>query len=691
MKCRILHESRGRLRVHLMMNRMTMDQADILEYYLKDCVGIVSATVYDRTADAVICYDSDRADIIRILSEFSFATCEVTVPEHTGRALNREFSEKLIFTIIRRYLKRLLIPAPIRHIICLIKSVKYIFKAIRSLREGRLDVAVLDAVAIVVSLIRGDFSTASSVMFMLRIGEILEEWTHKKSVDDLARTMSLNVEKVWVQSEDGQEVLTSLSQVRAGDRIVVRTATMVPLDGVVVSGNATVNQASITGESLPVAKEEGSYVYAGTVVEEGEVVVQVDKVSGEGKYDRIVRMIEESEKLNSISEQKATSLADRLVPFSLGATALTWLITRNVTKALSILMVDFSCALKLTIPIAVLSAMRESSHHGISVKGGKYMEAVAKADTIVFDKTGTLTHASPKVADVIAFNGKRKKEMLRLAACLEEHYPHSIANAIVAEAKAQNLKHEEHHTSIEYIVAHGISSIDNGRKVVLGSSHFVFEDEGCVVPENQKDRLAAIPEQYSHIYMAIDGVLAAVICVEDPLRQEAREVVERLHEFGISKVIMMTGDSERTARAVAAEVGVDEYDSEVLPEDKAGFIKREHEAGRTVIMVGDGINDSPALSEADVGIAISDGAAIAREIADITISADDLYALLTLRLLSERLTKRIQGNYRTIVGFNLMLIILGVVGVLPPTTTALLHNVSTIAIALRSMTNLIDE
>ncbi len=689
MKCRILHESPGRIRVHVIRGRMTMDEADLLEYYLEMADAVETAKVFDQTGDAIIRYQGERKEIISLLARFQFETCELEVPDHNSRAINRQYQEKLVMTVVWHYLKRMFIPAPIRHVICFFKSLKYIVHGIRSLIHGRIDVAVLDAVAIAVSVIRGDFSTASSVMFMLRIGEILEEWTHKKSVNDLAKMMSLNVDKVWLAA-DGQEVLVPLDQVRAGDEIVVRMGNMIPLDGIVAAGEMTVNQASITGESLPVSKRPGSYVYAGTVVEEGECRIKVDKVTGEGKYDRIVRMIEDSEKLKSETENRAENLADKLVPYSLGGTMLTWLLTRNAQKALSILMVDFSCALKLAMPISVLSAMRESSRHHISVKGGKYLELVSEADTIVFDKTGTLTHASPTVADIVTFNGHEKDDMLRLAACMEEHYPHSIANAIVAEAARRGLYHDEHHTSIQYVVAHGISSLEGEKKAVIGSAHFVFQDEKCVVPEDEREKLEAIPGEYSHIYLCIDGALAAVICIEDPLRENAPEVIRGLHEAGFSRVVMMTGDSRRTAQAAAEKIGVDEFYAEVLPEDKAGFIRAEHEAGRKVIMIGDGVNDSPALAEADVGIAISEGAAIAREVADITISSEDLGTLITMKQLSDALMRRINSNYRGIMGFNGALIALGVLGVLPPTVTALLHNVSTIGFGLHSMTNLLE-
>lgn len=688
MKFKILHESRGRLRVHADVRAMTLRQADALEYYLLAQEGVTGAAVYERTCDAVITFTAPRKDILRILGLFSYAKGEALMPEQTSRELNREYQDRLADVVLLAAVEKLFFPAPLRAAIAVIKSAKYIYAGFRSLLSGRIEVALLDATAITVSLLRCDFATASSVMRLLKIGEILEEWTHRKSVADLARTMSLNVDKVWLLS-DGREALTPIADVREGDSVIVRTGSMIPLDGRVTDGVATVSQASITGEPLPVRKDLGSYVYAGTVVEEGECVIRVDKAAGSGRYDRIVSMIEQSERLKSGAEAKAGRLADKLVPYSLGGTVLTYLITRNVTKALAILMVDFSCALKLAMPLAVLSAMRECGDHGISVKGGKFLEAVAEADTVVLDKTGTLTYATPTVAQVVPFGGIDEDEALRLAACLEEHYPHSMANAIVSEAKRRCLRHEERHSSVEYVVAHGISSSVGGRKVVIGSYHFVFEDEGCVVPESERARFDAISDEYSHLYLAVSGVLAAVICICDPLRTEAPAAIAALKALGIGKVVMMTGDSERTARAVAAKVGVDEYFSEVLPEDKARFISAEHAAGRRVIMVGDGVNDSPALSEADAGIAISEGAAIAREIADITVSADDLNALVTLKALSDALMRRIGVNYRTIISFNLMLIVLGVAGVLPPATSALLHNASTIAISLKSVTNLL--
>ena len=692
MKCTILHESRGRLRVHLSCRRMSLREADVLEYYLRALPGVEDVKVYDRTQDAVICYRAERAGLIAALSAFSFAKAEdmELVPEHTARALNREFEDKLAMTVMCRVFNRLFLPVPLTTAIALFRSVKYIKEGLKALWHGKLSVAVLDATAVTVSMVRGDFATAGSVMFMLRLGEILEEWTHKKSVADLAGAMALNVDQVWKVAGE-TELLVPIHEVQAGDDIVVRTGNLIPLDGKVVSGEATINQASITGESMPIPKRPGSYAYAGTVVEEGECVIRVEKAMGGGRYDRIVRMIEESEKLKSTAEDKAARLADRLVPYTLGGTVLTYLLTRNVTKMLAVLMVDFSCALKLAMPIAVLSAMRESSGYHISVKGGRFLEAVSKATTVVFDKTGTLTYATPTVAQIIPFGGTKEEDMLRLAACLEEHYPHSMANAVVEEAKRRGLSHEEYHSQVQYVVAHGISSMVEGRTVLIGSAHFVFEDEGCVVPEGEEEKFEALPAQYSHLYLCIAGKLAAVICIYDPLRKEAKDAVRALHECGIEKVVMMTGDNRKTAEAVAAEVGVDEVYAEVLPEDKANFIRAEKAAGRTVIMIGDGVNDSPALSEADAGIAISTGAAIAREIADITIASEDLFELVTLRRLSEALMARIHRNYRTIVGFNFSLIVLGVAGILPPTTSALLHNMSTLAISLKSMTNLLPE
>ncbi len=692
MKCTIQHDIPGRLRVHLCCGRMSLRQADVLEYYLRSQAGVQSVKVYDRTQDAVVRYTGEKKAVHHALAVFSFGKAEAMelVPEHTSRALNREFEDKLVTTVIRRGLSCLFLPVPVTSAIAVLRSVKYIKEALRALFHGQLTVAVLDGTAVAVSVIRGDYDTAGSVMFMLRLGEILEEWTHKKSVADLASAMSLHVDSVWMQA-DGTEVLTKITDVRPGDRIVVRTGSLIPLDGTVAEGEAMVNQASLTGESMPVAKRPGSPVYAGTVAEEGECVITVEKVSGSGRYDRVVRMIEESEKLKSTAEDKAARMADKLVPYTLGGTVLTYLLTRNVTKMLAVLMVDFSCALKLAIPISVLSAMRESSGYHISVKGGRFLEAVAKADTIVFDKTGTLTYATPTVARIVPFGGRDESEMLRLAACLEEHYPHSMANAVVEEAKRRGLSHEEYHSQVQYVVAHGISSMVEQEQVFIGSAHFVFEDEGCRIPEGEREKFDAIPAAYSHLYLCIGRELAAVICIHDPLRREARDAVKALHDCGFTNVVMMTGDNRRTAESVAREVGVDAVYAEVLPEDKASFIRTEKEKGHTVIMVGDGVNDSPALSEADAGIAISTGAAIAREIADITIASEDLFELVILRRLSEALMSRIHGSYRFIVGFNLSLILLGVAGILPPTTSALLHNTSTLGISLKNMTNLLDE
>ena len=690
MKCQILHESRGRLRVHLSCSRMTLRQADVLEYYLKHATGAETVQVFDRTCDAVIVYPCACETVIRALAAFSFQKAETMdlVPAHTPRELNREFEDKLAMTVLRRAFSKLFLPLSVRAVIAMVRSVKYIKEGLSALLHGKLSVAVLDATAVTVSMVRGDFDTAGSVMFMLRLGEILEEWTHKKSVADLAGAMALNVDQVWVKA--GQtEVLVPVSSVKEGDLVVVCTGNLIALDGKVVEGEAMVNQSSMTGESMPVVKHEGSFVYAGTVCEEGECVFRVEKTMGGGRYDRIVKMIEQSEKLKSTAEDKAARLADRLVPYTLGGTILMYLLTRNVTKMLAVLMVDFSCALKLAMPIAVLSAMREASASHISVKGGRFLEAVANANTVVFDKTGTLTYATPKVADIVTFADYKEEDMLRLAACLEEHYPHSMANAVVEAAKERGLSHEEYHSQVQYIVAHGISSMVEGKKVIIGSSHFVFEDEGCHVPAGDEEKFRSLPAAYSHLYLCIAGELAAVICIYDPLRKEAADAVRALHACGIDKVVMMTGDNRKTAEAVAAQVGVDEVYAEVLPEDKAAFIRAEKAAGRTVRMIGDGVNESPALSEADAGIAISTGAAIAREIADITIASEDLFELVTLRRLSAALMARIHRNYRFIVSFNFSLIVLGVAGILPPTTSALLHNTSTLAISLKSMTNLL--
>ena len=692
MKFKIKHEIRGRIRIHMEQKRMTHEQADILLFYLQNIDGVFRADVYDRTVDATIHYKGNRETIIEGLRRFRYE--EVEVPngllETSGRAMNAEYQEKLVDKILFHYGRKFLLPYPISAVYTTIMSAKYIWKGIKTLMERKLEVPVLDATAIGVSILRNDFDTAGSVMFLLGIGELLEEWTHKKSVDDLARTMSLNVGKVWLKTED-QAVLVPSSKIKAGDQVVVHMGNVIPFDGEVVDGEAMINQASLTGESVPVRRTIGNYVYAGTVVEEGEVTIDVKAVGGSSRYEKIAAMIEDSEKLKSGLESRAEHLADKLVPYSLGGTALTWLLTRNTTKALSILMVDFSCALKLAMPISVLSAIREAGMYKITVKGGKYLEAVAEADTIVFDKTGTLTKAKPTVAKVVSFNEMNEDELLRIAACLEEHFPHSMAKAVVSAAKAKHLDHEEMHSKVEYIVAHGISTQIEGKKAVIGSYHFVFEDEKVIIPDGKKEQFDNLPEEYSHLYMAIEGKLAAVICIEDPLREEAAEVIKELREAGLSKIVMMTGDSERTAKAIAKRVGVDEYYAEVLPEDKASFCDKEKAAGRKVIMIGDGINDSPALSAANVGIAISDGAELAREIADITVGADNLRELVTLKKISNGLIKRISHNYHTIVGFNAGLIALGVCGVIMPTTSALLHNTSTLLIGLKSMQNLLDE
>ena len=685
-----MHESPGRIRVHAMQKRMTMAQADILEYYLKAQEGVIEAKVYDRTGDAVIFYEGKREGMILALSRFSYKGNEGLVPSQTGRALNREYEDKLVLTVVDRVISTLFYPIPLKRVITGVKAIPYLFKGLQTLFQRKIEVSLLDAVAISASILTGDYDTASSVMFLLSVGEILEEWTHKKSVDDLARTMSLNVDKVWTLVQ-GEEVLLPLNEVEVGQEIIVRTGNMIPLDGKVSFGEAMVNQASMTGESIPVRKKIGSSAYAGTVVEEGECRIRVEKLAGSGRYDRIVKMIEESEKLKSATEDKASHLADKLVPYSLGGAALTYLLTRNVTKALAFLMVDFSCALKLSMPVAVLSAMREAGKHKISVKGGKFMEAISEANTIVFDKTGTLTYAKPKVEDIITFNNADENEMLRMAACLEEHYPHSMANAVVAEAEARDLHHAERHSKVEYVVAHGISSIYEGKHVLIGSHHFIFDDEHCTVPKGEEEKLASIPPEHSALYLAVDGELTTVILISDPLRKEAVGVIQDLKALGIDKVVMMTGENKKTAHAVARMVGVDEFHAEVLPEDKASFIQEEHRLGRKVIMVGDGINDSPALSEADAGIAISAGAAIAKEVADITIQEGDLYELVILKKLSNRLMKRIHGNYNFIIGFNAMLIALGLAGIMTPSNSALFHNISTIATGLKSMTPLIPE
>ena len=691
MKFIIKHEISGRLRVRLSQPRMTCREADTLLYYLHSLKNVTGVKVYERTGDAVISYAGTRAEILEALKCFQYDSVKVPagVIEHSGRELNAMYQEKLVGRVVMRVARKLFIPGPLRMFHIGFQSLKYIIRGIKSLLKRKLEVAVLDAVAIGVSVVRGELETAGSVMFLLGIGELLEEWTHKKSVGDLARSMSLNVGRVWLLS-GGQEVLVEAASIVPGDEVVVHMGNVIPFDGAVVSGEAMVNQASLTGEALPVKKEEDGYVYAGTVVEEGELTIKVREVSGSTRFEKIVTMIEESEKLKSSLESKAGHLADKLVPYTLMGTGLTWLFTGNVTRALSVLMVDFSCALKLAMPISVLSAIREAGMYHITVKGGKYLEAVAEAVTIVFDKTGTLTKAKPTVKEVVTFGEESPEEMLRIAACLEEHFPHSMAKAVVTAARNKGLEHEEMHSKVEYIVAHGIASSINGRKVVIGSHHFIFEDEGCKVDEAYQEKFESLPEDCSHLYLAVDQKLSAVICIEDPLREEAAAVVNSLKKAGIWKTVMMTGDSERTAAAVAARVGVDEYYSEVLPEEKARFIEREKESGNVVIMVGDGINDSPALSAADVGIAISDGAEIAREIADITIAADNLYEIVTLKLLSDSLMKRIHKNYRSIVGFNTGLILLGVGGVMPPTVSALLHNTSTLGISLSSMQNLLS-
>ena len=688
MKFTIKHESRGRMRVHMEQYRMTYEQADTLLYVIHNHRNVTFVKVYDRTADAVIEYVGDREQIIELLRHFHYESANVpqTVIKTSGRELNNSYQEKLIGSVVWHYSKKLLLPLPIRIALTIGRSVKYIGIGLKCLLQRKIEVPVLDATAITVSLITKDFSTASSIMFLLGIGELLEEWTHKKSVDDLARSMSLNVSKVWLRTPENQEILVESSKIEKGDKVVVHMGNVIPFDGEVLDGDAMVNQASLTGESVPVQRTVGNTVFAGTVVEEGEITIRVKEVEGNNRFDQIVTMIEESEKLKSELEGKAEHYADKLVPWTLGATGLTYLLTRNVTKAMSILMVDFCCALKLAMPISVLSAIREASLYNVTVKGGKFLEAVAEADTIVFDKTGTLTKAHPTVVDVVNFNDEYSSDdMLRVAACLEEHFPHSMAKAVVDAASKKGLSHEEMHTKVEYIVAHGIATSINGKRTVIGSYHFVFEDEKCVVPAGKEQLFESLPLYYSHLYLAVEGMLSAVICIEDPLRDEAAAVVTSLKKAGISKVVMMTGDSERTASVIAKKVGVDEYYAEVLPEDKAAFVEREKAKGRKVIMIGDGINDSPALSAANVGIAISDGAEIAREIADITVGSDDLYQIVTLKYISNALMKRIKSNYRKIVGFNSGLIALGVAGVLPPTTTALLHNGSTILISVNSM------
>lgn len=680
------------MRITASQKRMTFEQADTLQYYLMKLEGVSDAKVNENTCGAVICYHGERAALLSALKKFRYEMVEL--PDgylaSSGRELNAQYRDRLIGSVALHYARRWLLPAPVRACYVIWQSAHFLKKGIKCLWQRKIEVPVLDAAAITVSMLRGDFDTAGSVMFLLGIGDILEDWTHKKSVGDLARSMSLNIDRVWQKTEAG-EVLVETSRITAGDQIVVHMGNVIPFDGVVADGEGMVNQASLTGEAIPVRRDAGTYVYAGTVLEEGEITVCVKQVGNCSRYEKIVTMIEESEKLKSGLESRAEHLADRLVPWTLGGTILTYLLTRNITKTVSVLMVDYSCALKMAMPIAVLYAIQEANHYSITVKGGKYLEAVADAETIVFDKTGTLTKATPRVVDVVSFNGEEPKELLRLAACLEEHFPHSMAKAVVDAAQERGLEHEEMHSNVEYVVAHGISSSVEGKKVIIGSHHFIFGDENCTIPDGKQEAFDALPVEYSHLYMAIDGQLAAVICIEDPLRQEAAEVVKALRREGFRKIVMMTGDSDRTARAIAAKVGVDEYYSEVLPEDKAKFVEQEKASGRKVIMIGDGINDSPALSAADAGIAISDGAAIAREIADITIGADDLYQILVLRRLSKALMKRIRGNYRKIVSFNSALILLGVMGVIQPTTSALLHNTSTILISMGGMRKLLPE
>lgn len=692
MKFVIKHEIRGRIRVHLIGKAMSFAQADTLQYQFEQMKDVTAVKVQERTMDVTICYIGSRKHIITALGQFSYD--KVEVPEvylkNSGREMNRFYWDKLVDQTVVHFVNKIFLPAPLRAGIATVRSVKYIVQGVKTLAKRKIEVPVLDATAISVSLIRGDYKTAGAVMFLLSMGEILEEWTHKKSVGDLARSLSLNIDKVWLVTDD-TEVQVSAAQIKEGDRIRVHMGAVIPFDGIVMEGEALVNQASLTGESLPVRMAAESPVYAGTVVEEGEITLLVKEGTGSSKYEKIMTMIEDSEKLKSSLEGKAEHLADRLVPYTFLGTGLTLVLTRNTVKALSVLMVDFSCALKLAMPLSVLSAICESSAHDITVKGGKFLEAVAEADTIVFDKTGTLTKAQPTVVEVIPFDDRSPDELLRIAACLEEHFPHSMATAVVVEAMKRGLVHEELHTKVEYIVAHGISSTINDKKIIIGSHHFVFEDEGAVVPEDKKEQFEQLPEQYSHLYMAMDGKLVAVICIEDPLRVETAEVIRELKHLGIHKVVMMTGDSDRIAANIAQKAGVDAYYSEVLPEDKANFVEQEKKAGHKVIMVGDGINDSPALSAADVGIAISEGAEIAREIADVTIAADDLREIITLKKISNALMKRIDRNYKVIVGFNTALILFGVGGVLQPTMSALLHNTSTILISLKSMENLLEE
>ena len=690
MKWNILHESRGRIRLHLRKPRMSLAEADQLQDYLTSLPGVRTAAVYERTCDVVIVYTESRAGIVRGLAAFRFDTEALAeVPANSPRAVNREYQEKLVNMTIFHLARKLFLPAPLRMVYTLVRSVPYIFRGLRCVFRRKLEVEVLDALSIGVSMLRGDFGTAGSVMFLLNLGSLLEEWTRKKSLDDLARSMALNVDKVWVRSQ-GTEVLLPLTKVQPGDEIVVRSGNMIPLDGTVIEGEAMINQAALTGESMPVRKIEGATVYAGTVVEEGECVFLAKAAGGSNRYDKIVAMIEESEKLKSSTENRALELADKLVPWCLAGTVVTYALTRNVTRAISILMVDFSCALKLSMPLAVLSAMRECGTAHITVKGGKYLEALAKADTIVFDKTGTLTRATPQVVDVVPFSQSEKDDVLRLAACLEEHFPHSMANAVVRAAKERNLAHEEVHSEVEYIVAHGIASRVSGERVVIGSYHFVFEDEHCIIPADEQEKFDSLAPEYSHLYMAVSGQLVGVICIADPLRPEAASVLHQLHKLGIRNTVMMTGDSYRTAEAIAKQVGVDQFYAEVLPEDKANFVQKEKAAGHTVVMIGDGINDSPALSAADIGIAINSGAAIAREIADVTIKADSLEELVFLKTVANALQHRVSANYRFVLSFNSTLILLGALGILQPAASAMLHNLSTLGISLKSMTNLVQ-
>ena len=692
MKFKVLHNMRGRMRIHVMTNEMTDLQADKLEYDLAAQDMILTAKVYERTGDVVITYTGERQILLSYLQTYYYSRKveEDETLARSGRAMNRKYWDKLVNRVVLRMGSKFFVPAPIRTGLVLVKSLSYIKKALSCVGRRKIEVPLLDGIAITTSIVRGDYGTAGSVMFLLDLGEIMEEWTHKKSVDDLAKKMSLNVSKVWL-NVDGKEVLTDVSKIETGDCVTVHMGNVIPLDGVIKEGEGMVNQASLTGEAIPVAKKPGGYVYAGTVLEEGELLIEVKENSGTTKYEKIVAMIEETEKLKSTVESRAEHLADRLVPYTLAGTGLVYLLTRNVTKALSVLMVDFSCALKLSMPISVLSAMREAQSHGITVKGGKFLEAMAEADTIVFDKTGTITKAQPVVSDVISFCDEEPDELLRIAACLEEHFPHSMAKAVVRAAMNKGLVHEENHSKVEYIVAHGISSRIQDKKVIIGSYHFVFEDEQCVIPQGKEELFESLSGECSHLYLAIDGVLVAVIAITDPIREEAPQVVSMLRKCGLSKIVMMTGDSERTAEVVAAKVGVDEYYSEVLPEDKASYVEKEHQAGRKVIMIGDGVNDSPALSAADVGIAICDGAEMAREIADITIAGDNLEELVTLKRLSNALVKRIHGNYRQIVGFNTGLILCGIGGVMQPATSALLHNTSTLAISVKSMKDLLSD